>query len=92
MALLPRKQNSSALSRPKPGSKGLPAISFPNKVQFHVSDKDTGEIRDVQVSDLKGIFFVKSFEGDPTYKGQQDSERTGLGKRGQSPIQGTAKL
>lgn len=61
--------------------KGITNNFFPNKERFHLTDKDTGEIHELLLADLKALFFVKTFDGDPAYREQTDIERTGLGKR-----------
>jgi hypothetical protein len=61
--------------------KGVTNNFFPNKDKFHLTDKDTGEVREVLLSDLKAVFFVKGFDGDRNYQERTDVERTGLGKR-----------
>lgn len=61
--------------------KGVTNNFFPNKDKFHLTDKDTGEVREVLLSDLKAVFFVKGFDGDRNYQERNDVERTGLGKR-----------
>jgi hypothetical protein len=51
--------------------KGYTLDFFPNKDQFHLQshDKSTGqEPQKIMVKDLKAIFFVKNFEGDPEYR------------------------
>ena len=61
--------------------KGITNNFFPNKDKFHVEDRDTGEVREILLSGLKAVFFVKGFDGDPTYRERSDTERTGLGKK-----------
>ena len=61
--------------------KGITSDFFPNKNNFHIEDKDTGKNIEIDVTKLKGIFFVKSFEGNKDYQEQQNIERTGLGKK-----------
>lgn len=61
--------------------KGTTADLFPNKRIFHLKDKDTGLIQEIDVFLLKSIFFVKSFEGNAGYQERSDIERTGLGKK-----------
>lgn len=61
--------------------KGFTDNFFPNKNLFHVRDKDTGKVAEVDVLQLKGVFFVKSFEGNRTYKERTDTERIGIGKK-----------
>lgn len=54
--------------------KGYSQDFFPNKPLFHLS-KDargtSGEPEEVQVNDLKALFFVKDFSGNPNYKEQK---------------------
>jgi hypothetical protein len=50
--------------------KGYTLDFFPNKDQFHLQsqEKSAGqEPQKIMVKDLKAIFFVKNFEGDPAY-------------------------
>jgi hypothetical protein len=65
--------------------KGYTRDFFPNKSAFHlevVSDHNDGEIIEVQLKELKAIFFVKDFAGSSSYderkhflEGQQVSGR-----------------
>jgi len=61
--------------------KGWAVDFFPNKSSFHVEREGSGENLEVQVADLKGIFFVKSFGGNPGARYKTDVERTGMGKK-----------
>jgi len=61
--------------------KGTTSDFFPNKDQFHLTEKDSEQVREVRVRGLKAIFFVKTFEGDPSYRERQDVERVGFGKK-----------
>lgn len=61
--------------------KGVTNNFFPNKEKFHLTEKDSGEVREVPLADLKAVFFVKDFAGDPDYQEQADIERAGLGKK-----------
>jgi hypothetical protein len=61
--------------------KGVTNNFFPSKDKFHLADKDTGEVREVPLRGLKAVFFVKDFDGDPEYKEQPESQRTGFGRR-----------
>jgi hypothetical protein len=61
--------------------KGTTADFFPNKEIFHLNDKDDGKTHEINVRDLKAVFFVKDYEGDPSYDVQLTMERSGLGKR-----------
>jgi hypothetical protein len=52
--------------------KGYPQDFFPNKPMFHLfkklSPSDSSMNKEIRVSELKAIFFVKSFAGNPNYK------------------------
>lgn len=61
--------------------KGHATDFFPNKETFHLEEKGSGETSEIKVSELKGIFFVKSFEGNPVRHERKDLERAGMGKR-----------
>ena len=61
--------------------KGFTSDFFPNKPAFHVEPADAGDSTEVQVDALKGVFFVKSFEGNPVEHHRRDVERTGLGRK-----------
>lgn len=61
--------------------KGTTENFFPNKSSFNMLDKDTGENLEIAVKDLKAVFFLKSFEGNPNYRDRTDVERVGLGKK-----------
>jgi hypothetical protein len=61
--------------------KGITNDFFPNKEVFHLDDEKTGEVREVALTGLKAVFFVKSFEGDSSYQERTDVERTGFGKK-----------
>jgi len=61
--------------------KGATNNFFPNKEKFHLTVNDTTEVREVLLTNLKAVFFVKNFEGDPNYRERADAERSGLGKR-----------
>ena len=57
--------------------KGTTADFFPNKDIFHLNDKDDGKIYEINVLDLKAVFFVKTYEGDPAYDEKLNIERVG---------------
>jgi hypothetical protein len=61
--------------------KGQATNFFPNKETFHLEEKGSGATSEIKVSELKGIFFVKTLEGNPTHHERKDMERPGLGKR-----------
>ncbi len=61
--------------------KGFTSDFLPNKNIFHMEEKDTRKFMEVDVTKLKGIFFVKSYEGNKNYREKMDIERAGLGKK-----------
>lgn len=61
--------------------KGVTNDFFPNKETFHLSEKETEEVREISLRGLKAVFFVKSFEGNPEYRERPDRERVGFGKK-----------
>jgi hypothetical protein len=51
--------------------KGFTQNFFPNKPLFHfqpVNSQNPGGSIEVQIKNLKGVFFVRDFEGKPQYK------------------------
>ncbi|HEX2464922.1 MAG TPA: hypothetical protein VHR17_09865 [Thermoanaerobaculia bacterium] len=61
--------------------KGWSPDLFPNKPTFHVTDWETNETIEVQLSELKGVFFVKDYTSGPDRHRRYDLERAGLGRR-----------
>jgi hypothetical protein len=61
--------------------KGVTQNFFPNKEKFHVTAMDSGDVLEVPIAELKAVFFVKCFEGDPAYRERTDVERAGFGKK-----------
>ncbi|MBE9503631.1 MAG: hypothetical protein IME96_05600 [Proteobacteria bacterium] len=62
-------------------TKGETNDFFPNKDFFHLACKDSGETLEIDLFDLKAIYFVKTFEGNPDYNERHDVERAGFGKK-----------
>jgi hypothetical protein len=62
-------------------AKGSTLNFFRNKKLFHYTDSHTQEIIVVEPRKLKGIFFVKSYDGNPGYRERPDVERAGLGMK-----------
>jgi hypothetical protein len=56
--------------------KGTTANFFPQRPSFHLVTS-AGVATEVQISELKAIFFVKSFAGDPSHKESQDFPQQG---------------
>ncbi|MGD8375948.1 MAG: hypothetical protein PVF68_07400 [Acidobacteriota bacterium] len=51
--------------------KGVTCDFLPTRDSFHVADPaDDRKITEVSTSDLKAVFFVRSFEGDPQHRKQ----------------------
>ena len=48
-------------------AKGKTSDFFPNKTQFHLEEIN-GEISEINIEDLKAIFFVKDFEGNKDHQ------------------------
>jgi len=61
--------------------KGTTADLFPNKAVFHLKDKDSGIIQEIDIFYLKAVYFVKCYDGNPGYQEKDDIERVGLGKK-----------
>jgi hypothetical protein len=61
--------------------KGVTNNFFPNKEKFHLTDRDTGEVREILLAGLKAVFFVKDFDGDRDYRKHADIERIGVGRK-----------
>ena len=47
--------------------KGFTNDFFPNKPVFHVGSGPSDQGTEIKVEELKAVFFVKDFEGDPEY-------------------------
>jgi hypothetical protein len=54
---------------------------FPGRESFHLRDLASSQVTEVQIADLKAVFFVKSLTGDKTHDDRTDVERPGFGKR-----------
>jgi len=61
--------------------KGTTEDFFPNKETFHLKDSETGTNTQINFPNLKAVFFVKSFAGNPEYREKTDAERAGFGKK-----------
>ncbi|MDO8915824.1 MAG: hypothetical protein Q7W16_07070 [Coriobacteriia bacterium] len=65
--------------------KGMTADFFPNKDVFHVSIAGVAGMESIEIRtlDLKALFFVKTFEGDPDYAERKvfDPSRAPAGRR-----------
>jgi hypothetical protein len=66
--------------------KGMTADFFPNKDAFHVNPVNAvgnGVPMEISTRDLKALFFVKDFEGDPDHseRNEFDPSRPAIGRR-----------
>jgi hypothetical protein len=64
--------------------KGFTTDFLPGKDRFHLTPDEkvsTAKPVEVQVPDLKAIFFVKSFEGDPQHHRSNEPSQSGPGRR-----------
>lgn len=67
-------------------AKGITTDFFPNKDSFHLIPADTSpgaKPLDVSVPELKAIFFVRKFDGNPHYEDRQefDSAKNTIGRK-----------
>jgi|ERR1039457_138038 small nuclear ribonucleoprotein (snRNP)-like protein len=61
--------------------KGTTADLFPNKAIFHIKEHDSDAIQEINITYLKAVYFVKTYEGDPDHHERNDIERVGMGKK-----------
>jgi Family of unknown function (DUF6982) len=75
-------QTNKIITRFKDGMilKGTTNDFFPNKVRFHLSNKD-GKIEVIDIESLKAVFFVKDFEGNKNYQEEYSDTIHGAGRK-----------
>jgi len=61
--------------------KGTTADLFPNKTFFHLQEKESGTVQEIDIFGLKAVYFVKNFAGDSGHQERYDIERVGLGRK-----------
>jgi hypothetical protein len=61
--------------------KGSTGDFFPDKQWFHITEKGTSTANRVDITKLKGVFFVRDYDGNPDYEVSYDGERKGLGRK-----------
>lgn len=60
--------------------KGNTSDFFPNKTQFHLTTLN-GEVENIDVDQLKAVFFVKESEGNESHTDKYDDEIAGGGRK-----------
>jgi hypothetical protein len=61
--------------------KGFASDLFANKESFHFVERDSDTSCTVSLEELKGVFFVKDFDGSPHRQRRSDLDRAGMGRR-----------
>jgi len=61
--------------------KGLTNDFSAHKDFFHLKEEASGETLEIDIFDLKAVYFVKTYEGNPNHDENTESERTGFGKK-----------
>lgn len=61
--------------------KGYSNDFYPTKDGFPLTDRETGAVIEIRFSELKAVFFVKSFDTDGKVRPRDDIERFGLGRK-----------
>ncbi len=61
--------------------KGTTTDFSQNRQLFHIKEDGTEVTSEVSTAELKAVFFVKRFEGDPRHIERTDRERTGFGRK-----------
>lgn len=76
---MPAKSKIVARYRDARILKGYTLDFMPNKDTFHVVDpEDESRVSGVSASELKAVFYVKTFTGDPGHKDSADFSRESL--------------
>ncbi|MBN2283635.1 MAG: hypothetical protein JXO48_07070 [Deltaproteobacteria bacterium] len=76
-------KKNKIVARYKDGSilKGQTVDFFPNKSTFHVEPLDGTAVKEMQIEDLKAVFFVKDFEGNREHKKSYTDTVVGGGRK-----------
>ena len=61
--------------------KGTTGDFSPNKSSFHLQEEGTDEMKQINVQDLKAIYFVEDLGGDSSFNENNDVERVGFGRK-----------
>lgn len=62
-------------------TKGETGDFFPNKSSFHLKEQNSGETKQVEIQNLKAVYFVQSLSGNSSFDEKSDVERTGFGRK-----------
>jgi hypothetical protein len=60
--------------------KGKTSDFFPNKNHFHL-EQANGEVAEINVENLKAVFFVKDFDGNKTHEDNYNDNIAGGGRK-----------
>lgn len=61
--------------------KGETGDFFPNKNSFHLKEENSSQTLQVEVPNLKAVYFVESLEGDSAFNEKSNVERSGFGRK-----------
>jgi hypothetical protein len=61
--------------------KGTTDDFSPQKDVFHIRDTYNGKYQEIIIKNLKAVFFVKDYDGNPDYLDKDDTDRVGLGRK-----------
>jgi len=61
--------------------KGTTADFFPNKSKFHLIELNGSKSHEIEIANIKAVYFVKSFEGKKGYAKKMDGVRVGMGRK-----------
>jgi Family of unknown function (DUF6982) len=75
-------QTNKVIIRFKDGTliKGNTSDFFSNKSRFHINRLD-GKIEEIDIEDLKAVFFVKDFDGNKNYREKYEDIIPGTGRK-----------
>ena len=61
--------------------KGETGDFFPNKISFHLKEENSDETQQIDVQNLKAVYFVKNLNGNSSFNEKNNVERSGFGKK-----------
>lgn len=62
-------------------AKGYSPDFVPTAERFELTHAGDGAVEEVRCAEVKAVFFVRSFAGDPKRRPRDDIERVGLGRK-----------